>query len=228
MTWLRSADAISLLEHLFPPRSFDSTPQQPRKLRLYLCGLCRAAWRELPAVSRATTELAEMMADQRHIEPGIYQRTFEIAEALTRAENSPIELARWEAEVHKLWPIPHGPKTWPVHEATRLAWLAFFPLWTDLPPFKWIRPSDHRAELLRDIYGNPFRPLFIHHEFRTTEVMSLAHGMYKKRDFSAMPLLGDALEEAGWNDPAVLEHCRQTDEPHTRGCWVLDQVLGLV
>jgi hypothetical protein len=56
-------------------------------------------------------------------------------------------------------------------------------------------------------------------------VRRLAQGCYDSRDFAAMPVLGDALEEAGCCDPVILAHCRQQTE-HCRGCFVLDAILG--
>ena len=53
----------------------------------------------------------------------------------------------------------------------------------------------------------------------------LAQQMYDSRDFSSMPILADALEEAGCTSADILEHCRRP-ETHVRGCWVVDLVLG--
>jgi hypothetical protein len=55
--------------------------------------------------------------------------------------------------------------------------------------------------------------------------VQLARSLYEERRFEDMPVLADALEEAGCQDAAVLEHCRGPG-PHVRGCWVLDVVLG--
>jgi hypothetical protein len=49
--------------------------------------------------------------------------------------------------------------------------------------------------------------------------------MYDSRDFSPMPILADALEDAGCDSADILNHCR-AETPHVRGCWVVDQVLG--
>ena len=63
-------------------------------------------------------------------------------------------------------------------------------------------------------------------EWRTSTVVALARGMYESGDFSALPVLADALEEAGCNDDAVLNHCRNAAAAHAGGCWVVDLVLG--
>jgi hypothetical protein len=62
--------------------------------------------------------------------------------------------------------------------------------------------------------------------WRTDTVVSLARQMYDSRDFSAMPILADALQDAGCDDEHTLNHCRATDAVHVRGCWVIDLVLG--
>jgi hypothetical protein len=59
----------------------------------------------------------------------------------------------------------------------------------------------------------------------TSTAIVLARRMYDSRDFSAMPILADALQDAGCADEAVLSHCRG-EGPHVRGCWVVDLLLG--
>ncbi|MDY3562920.1 hypothetical protein R5W23_004401 [Gemmata sp. JC673] len=80
--------------------------------------------------------------------------------------------------------------------------------------------------LLRDIFDGTFRTRTFSSAWRTGAVTSLAHGMYESRDFSAMPILADALQDAGCEDGAVLDHCRDPHGVHVRGCWVVDLVLG--
>jgi len=85
----------------------------------------------------------------------------------------------------------------------------------------------HLTDLLRDVVGNPFRPAAFDPAWRTSTVMSLASQMYESRDFGAMPILADALQDAGCDNEDILNHCRG-DGPHVRGCWVVDLVLGKV
>ena len=56
--------------------------------------------------------------------------------------------------------------------------------------------------------------------------LHLARGMYDSRDFSAMPILADALQDAGCDNDDILNHCRDASGVHVRGCWVVDLVLG--
>jgi hypothetical protein len=86
-------------------------------------------------------------------------------------------------------------------------------------------PVPAQAELLRDIFGNPFRPVAFSEPWRTDTAVSLARQMYESRDFSAMPILANALQDAGCSSAEILDHCRGCG-PHGRGCWVVDLVLG--
>ncbi|MCE9564022.1 MAG: hypothetical protein K8U57_18420 [Planctomycetes bacterium] len=81
------------------------------------------------------------------------------------------------------------------------------------------------AEIIRDIFGNPFRPVALDQSWLTSTVLALAREMYSSRDFSAMPILADALQDAGCDSDDLLNHLRG-EGPHYRGCWALDLVLG--
>jgi hypothetical protein len=81
------------------------------------------------------------------------------------------------------------------------------------------------CQLLHDIFGNPFRPVAFDPAWRTDTAVALARQMYESRDFGAMPILADALQDAGCDSADVLDHCRGLG-PHVRGCWVVDLVLG--
>jgi hypothetical protein len=85
-----------------------------------------------------------------------------------------------------------------------------------------------QACLLRDIFGNPFRPVSLDHVWLTWNegiIPELAKAVYGDRAFDRLPFLADALEEAGCTNADLLAHCR-TPGPHTRGCWAVDLVLG--
>jgi hypothetical protein len=84
------------------------------------------------------------------------------------------------------------------------------------------------ALLLRDVVGNPFRPVAIEHAWLAWHgetIPRLAQGIYNDRAFELAPVLADALEEAGCTCEDILAHCRAPG-PHVRGCWVLDLILG--
>ncbi|MCI0705613.1 MAG: hypothetical protein L0241_31520 [Planctomycetia bacterium] len=81
-------------------------------------------------------------------------------------------------------------------------------------------------QLLRESVGNPFRPVTFTPSWRTDTVLTLAKQMYESREFGAMPILADALQDAGCDNEDILNHCRDTNATHIRGCWVVDLVLG--
>ena len=81
------------------------------------------------------------------------------------------------------------------------------------------------ASALRCVFFSTFRLVELDPTFRTVTVVAIARQMYASRDFSAMPILADALQEEGCDSDDVLSHCRGPG-PHARGCWVVDRVLG--
>jgi hypothetical protein len=85
-----------------------------------------------------------------------------------------------------------------------------------------------QTQLVRELFGNPFRPPVIEPNWLAWngEIVSrLARAIYEERHFADMPILADALEEAGCANEDILGHCRRPGE-HVRGCWVLDAILA--
>ena len=81
------------------------------------------------------------------------------------------------------------------------------------------------ARVFHDVFGNPFRPVEFDARWRSADAVGLARGIYDGGAFDRLPLLADALMDAGCADDQVIGHCRG-DGPHVRGCWVVDLVLG--
>jgi hypothetical protein len=85
-----------------------------------------------------------------------------------------------------------------------------------------------QAALLRDIAGNPFHRPAVDESWRRRNdgcAAKIARTIYEWGRFADLPILGDALEDAGCPDETILTHCRSGKE-HVRGCWVVDAVLG--
>jgi hypothetical protein len=61
--------------------------------------------------------------------------------------------------------------------------------------------------------------------WNATTIPKIAKAIYMERRFADMPILADALEEAGCDNADILNHCRSGGE-HVRGCWVLDLLLA--
>lgn len=88
-----------------------------------------------------------------------------------------------------------------------------------------IGASAREADLLRELLGNPLRPVLLDPAWRTDTVLALAKTVYDSRGFGALPILADALQDAGCESDELLNHCRDTTKLHLRGCWALDLVL---
>jgi hypothetical protein len=92
----------------------------------------------------------------------------------------------------------------------------------------WRDRSGNDRLLLRDLVGNPFRRPTVDPAWRAWgggTVPKLAQAIYDQRAFDRLPVLADALEDAGCADPELLGHLRGPG-PHARGCWALDLLLG--
>ena len=84
--------------------------------------------------------------------------------------------------------------------------------------------------LVRCVFGNPFaaqQPIdSAVLRWNDGTVLRIASGIYEERAFERLPVLADALLDAGCDDEAMLEHCRQQEGVHAKGCWVIDLLLG--
>ncbi len=91
---------------------------------------------------------------------------------------------------------------------------------------EWVGPSVHvqQVALLREVFGNPFRPVVISRRCRSVAVLGLARAVYEERVFDQMPILADALEEAGCDNDSLISHCRGSAR-HVLGCWAVDLLL---
>src|SRR5262245_7548415 len=79
-----------------------------------------------------------------------------------------------------------------------------------------------QVNLVRDLFGNPFRPVNPSPSWISTTVTRVAEVIYQKEDFELMPILADALEDTGCENADILSHCRDQQSGHVRGCWVVD------
>jgi hypothetical protein len=90
------------------------------------------------------------------------------------------------------------------------------------------------ADFLREVVGNPFRPLpTVRPEWLDANDQTagnIARLAYDQMDFSSLPILADALEDAGCAEQLLLDHLRGVSLVkqivHVRGCWALDLILG--
>lgn len=80
--------------------------------------------------------------------------------------------------------------------------------------------------VIAEFFGNPHRPATFPPEWCTDTVALLAKQIHEVREFSAMPILADALQDAGCDNEDILNHCRDPKQVHVHNCWVLELVLG--
>jgi hypothetical protein len=219
----------------------------PRKLRLFGCACCRRIWDLLAEPRwRAAVDLAERFTEDGSTAAELGQLYEEISRglspvpALVDAE-VPLYALQWltswgkKGASGRAWAfdlLPAVQCALNISAFTRRAVAALRPP-RRRPAFAH-RPTDNLAEchvharLLHDLFGNPFRPLAVDAAWltwRAGTVRQLARSIYDDVRFDELPILADALEEAGCTDPALLSHLRGPG-PHLRGCHVLDALLG--
>ena len=215
--WLECDDPVRLL-------SFAA--RQPfRKLLLYGVACCREHWHLLRHPdSRAAVEWAERYADGLATRDDDYGRLDWRSEGVAfhyeaAAQSGRVEswVGEWtEASRHDLARLSGrivGPER--VTEAELVAAAAY--LANQLMTLDCTDPLDFTlsgfrpllsVSLLRDIFGNPFRPMKVRRPWRSAEWIDRARQMYESRDFAAMTILADKFQDAGCEDVQVLGHCR--------------------
>ncbi|MCU0703360.1 MAG: hypothetical protein MUF18_05150 [Fimbriiglobus sp.] len=188
-----------------------------RKLRLFAVGCCRAAWHLLgePCL-RSAVEVAERFADDR-------ANKGELADAARRVDEEWFAGRLPTADTLAEWSAASFVR----ESCSPSAHVAAFSM-TAISPCPLSNEHGGEAvlcDLLRCVFGNPFQKPVFNKKWRTETVKTLATGIYEERAFDRLPILADALEEAGCDDPAMLSHLRGPG-PHCRGCWVVDLARG--
>jgi hypothetical protein len=222
--WLVCSDPTRMLDVVVPGRASD------RKLRLFACACCRHIWHLLPEPAcENAVELAEQYADGRATAtelaavagafdelwdryyteeadgtPGTTAFLACIAAGETTSDDAPRRVpGRWDRYIPARTWAPASAAAASQAGATSVA-----------------RAAEEAAvcDLLRDVIGNPFLPVPFNPAWRTDTAITLARQMYESREFSAMPILADALQDAGCDNEDILNHCR-AETVHVRGCW---------
>ncbi|VTR94621.1 Uncharacterized protein (Fragment) OS=uncultured bacterium PE=4 SV=1 [Gemmata massiliana] len=227
--WLAACDPMPMLSYLGDKGSC-------RKHRLFGCACCRRIWSYLSDPrSQEAVRGAELYADGQITQQALSSVQVGADRAMRPwSERNFVGTGPLErAGIFRAWVSSSAAKAVArptnflnnlarsIREATHYALLAEFGDRYTLGPGR----TQH-GDLLRDVFGNPFRPIVFSPDWRTSTTTTLAAQMYESRDFSALPILADALQDAGCDSEEVLDHCRATSEVHVRGCWIVDLVLG--
>jgi hypothetical protein len=189
-----------------------------RQLRLFAVACCRTIWPIVEAPIRDAVEAAEAYAD------GMASRV-ELQAARFLALNTRGAGADAAGEATLLVAMNAAAKTiWSVVRAH--GFIGFRQNGWHTADWHAAQQAGREtlARLLRDIFGNPFRPVALDPSWLTFTVVGLAQTIYDGRAFDLMPILGDALEDAGCTNVDMLNHCRQGSE-HVRGCRLVDLLL---
>ncbi|MDY3562412.1 hypothetical protein R5W23_003878 [Gemmata sp. JC673] len=205
MEWFSGHDRGAMLDQMVGKWS-------KRQLRLFASACCRRVWPLIVSdAARRVVELTELCADGLATELDL-QAAASFAEANTFSLDTSTARANTAAESLATVDNYSGP-------CMLVAQCAEFAAESE----EGERIA--QAGLLRDIFGNPFRPAAIDPAWLTSTVVALAEGIYQDRAFERLPILADALQDAGCENADILDHCRGPG-PHVRGCWVVDLVLG--
>jgi hypothetical protein len=170
-----------------------------RKLSLYGCACIRQTWGLLPADCRDAVEITERCAEGTlpQSELGRRRRLLESAD-----------------------------RTKPDSPSVRA--VVLLPLLETFSSEDW-RPLCSLAmqcDLAQCVFGNPFRPVPQAPAWACSETArQMAQAITDEGRYADLPILADALEDAGCADEDVLGHCRG-GVVHARGCWVIDLILG--
>jgi hypothetical protein len=200
-----------------------------RQLRLFGCACVRRIWRLLrDPRSRRAVEIAELYAD------GLASSA-ELRDAEREAKAANVEAHR-KAKDARTTQDPAAARS----SAAFAAWCVALPLaWSagrsapcGAEIAVWFtKPGERKAycALLRDIFGNPFRPAPAIDPrwlaWNDGAVLRLARSLYDGKKFTRLGELADLLKKAGCKDAQLLRHLRSSG-PHVRGCWALDALLG--
>jgi hypothetical protein len=201
--WLAAQEPQAMLWALRPQPS-------KRKQWLFAAACCRRIWHLLDQAHQHAVEVVERLADQGASRNQWHHLVQPLVEAGWDEAGLEVLDQRAALAVSAGWG----------YDADIPAALAAAISTAQHEPAK-------QAALLRDILGNPFHPLNIDPQWLTSDATAIAETIYAQQAFERLPILADALEDAGCDNRDILDHCRQPGE-HVLGCWVVDLLLGKV
>ena len=215
--WLACEDPETM--YLFVTETHDLN----RKSRMLGCACARRLWHLLGPIYQTAIEVAEKYEDGTASEDEL-SRAASQAETASHTDyrgDTAVDLARIVVQLASdpRTPFPDLDKA-----ASAFAWDA------ENAVVDWDEAREKelavQVALVREIFGNPFRPVPLDPTWLTFDVQALARGIYDYKAFDRMPILADALQDAGCENADVLNHCRDVPATHVRGCWVVDLLLG--
>jgi hypothetical protein len=219
---------------------FDRTAS-PRLKQLLVAGLCRCIGADLSPVVTQAIETVEQVADEAEPALNLVRARAALDRELNRLSKdrpagsrrrprrppAPARLAhsQWALIARVLASVvSKPPNLWEPFVMLRDAPMNEGTLAITNEQRQLLR--DRLTRVLTDLVVTTLGPTRFDPRWRTPDVLGLARAIYEDQAFDRMPILGDALLDAGCDRQRIIDHCRET-APHYRGCWVLDAVLGL-
>lgn len=222
---------------LHPMLEFLRDRVSARKLRLFSCACCRRIWHLISSqdCARKAVEAAERYTDGllgdtewADLYYALVNHYYKIED---RAEEAIVAKAALATMAEFTSPGFHRTIAGAAFEARQAATRAFSrstghsetpeEVRADLA-----REGSEQAVLLREVIGPQlFRPCSVNLYWLTPTVKAVAQAIYEDSLFQDLPILADALEDAGCAEEQILTHLRSPG-PHVRGCWPLDLILG--
>jgi hypothetical protein len=217
--WLECGSPDEMLTFVHPAASV-------RKLRLFGVACCRRIWELMPDVKcELAVDIAEGHAegycDDEALEAAS-QRVSSVIDSLalfSGADSNAAAAAEWVSS-HDDFARTHVPASAAMANKKTAG-----SSWARDWDFEQLAEYRQQANVFREIFGNPFRPVALDPAWRTSDVLLLARGIYEEKAFDRMPILADALQDAGCDRADILGHLRDAKQTHVRGCWALDLVL---
>ncbi len=215
-----------------------------RKLRLIAAGCCRRVWHLLVHLySREAVMVAERFAEggasarelesaclhASHVTPDpAYEAAppYSIVPAIDHARRAAIFASA--SPINDNFLMTANAARFAASAAASPGWEAHRADWREVMSARQAAEHRTQADLLREVFGVlPFHPVTITPTvlaWNDDMVPRVAQAIFERRAFDRMPILGDALEEAGCANTDIRAHCREQGA-HAPGCWVLDLTL---
>jgi hypothetical protein len=237
--WLTTGDAFEMAGFISRWQGMNRRKAGRRKLRLFGCALCRQLWEQMTDPrSRQAVETAERLADglatKAEVEEA-HQQALEAYYAIMDRGFSGFKGGEEDRQALRA-------RGWLDRDDQHAAQAALLVLEKQADNFAfgglaydysegcpeypiYVNRRRWEADALRCLFGNPFKPVTMPPGWRTEAAQAMAARIYADKAFAQVPILADALLDAGCSDLQVLEHCRSAGV-HVPGCWVVDLVLG--
>ncbi|MCI0699995.1 MAG: hypothetical protein L0241_02795 [Planctomycetia bacterium] len=253
-SWRSSANPDVLLNAVRPLERVTDKPDAERqrrraiydrRYRLFGCACARMVWDLLPTDAQSAVLISARAAYGQASKSDLQAATVRVLLAPVTFQEHALCAAGWAstAVYSPQFQPTQDESGWNPHEAARvaaksLATRAAGPAppgrpttaaWETAWNQAFASARAHQAELVRDIFpppGDAIRSTRLERDWLTSTVLTLARQADETGEYSALPILADALQDAGCDNEFMLARCRAFPPIHCLGNWVVDLLLG--